>query len=724
MAVEEKNKLAEEFDRDQIAEIKAGMEKGLDISCYAKTAFMAIQMRQIRLGLEEGIPVEAYADPEYDWFQMEEIRKGIEQGLDIGLYADKGLSYDKMRQIRKGLKKGIDLSRFSQLDAKLLQEIRKAFEQKLDMMDYILHGYEAEQLEQIRYALEKKLDIDPYLIREFRGASIREIARGLENGVEVAYYARIEYGWRQMREIRLGLEHRLDISAYANPLYDWRQMCEIRLGLEEGLDVTGYQSLMYPAADMKRQRLQLKEKTEAGSTEGESRGDGRFALMVSRNEMEAYLQINGNGEETFSLREMVAFLQKEGIVYGIQEEAAERLLQEKLYGQPVLIAKGDPAKKGKDGWYEFFFRTELKRNPRVLSDGSVDYQDIEWFETVTKGQKLALYHPAEKGKNGWTVTGKLCRAAKGKEAGILYGKGFRVSEDRQTYYADMDGKIELCDNRMEINRICILDEVTQATGNLDFDGCIYIRGNVGSNTCICATEDIVIDGTVEGATLKSGSDILLKKGINGARTGSVEAAGSIVGGFFEAVRVQAGEDIKAGYCLNCELHAGGFILLSGKKGSLVGGNSYAERGLRAYHLGNKAGALTRLCLGINERVWQEKKNLERSQEENQKEIQILRNACTDFETRYSPEQRNSMEMYLKLESAIYTKEKQKKALQEKAGKLEERIADMGHAKAVISGQVHGGTEVIMDSVKWQAAAELCNVSIVKLQNRIAVYANG
>lgn len=678
----------------------------------------------IRIGLQNGVDVSVYENPAYDWFQMEEIRPGLEQGIDISRYANEQLTYDKMRQIRKGLAEGVDLSGFYQLDAALLRELRKALVSDVDMMTYIKQGYAAEQLSQIRHALEKKLDIGPYLIKEFRGASIQEIAKGLEEGVDVSCYARIEYGWRQMREIRPGLEHRIDITKYANPLYDWRQMCEIRLGLEEGLDVRRYRSLMYPDTDMQRMRLQLLEQVQQGSESAhKSLADGLFSLTVSEDEMEACLQMNGKPEREVPVGEVVAFLRQAGIVSGVLESEIAYLLERKVYYQPVTVAKGEPAKKGKDGWYEFFFRTELNRAPKILSDGSVDYQNIEWFEVVTKGQKLAYYHAAEAGTDGCTVTGKVCVARRGKEANILRGRGFQLLEDKKTYVAARDGKITLWDDLMTIDSLCVLDEVTTVTGNVDFDGCVYIRGNVGSNAKIRATKDIVIDGTAEDASLESGGSILLKKGINGGKTGSVEAGKDVVGGFFESVRVHAGGDIQANYCLNCELCADGEVLMIGKKGTLTGGSTYAGKGIRAYQIGNETGLATKLTLGVNEEVLRTKRSLEKEQEDNRHEIRILRNAYLDFEKKYPPEQRNTMEMYLKLENAIYTKEKQAGELARTAVKLDAEMAAMKRVQAVIKGPVYDGTQIEIDGMKWHAGTEVRNVTVRKAQDRIAVYAN-
>lgn len=723
MAVNGKN-MTERFDCDQMAEIQAGKEAGVDVSRYAKEIYMAIQMRQLRIGLQNGIDITPYENPEYDWFQMEEIRLGLEHGLNIHLYEDKALPYDRMRQIRKGLEEGIDLSGFYQLDAKLLRELRKALVSNIDMLSYIKQGYGAEQLAQIRHALQKKLDIAPFLQKEFRGASIQEIAKGLEGGVDVSCYARIEYSWQEMREIRLGLEHRIDIMLYANPLYNWRQMCEIRLGLEEGLDVNNYRSLMYPAADMRRMRLQmlsLARRGEAGHSK--SLEENGFLLTVSEDEMAAYIQINREPERETSCADMLQFLKQNGIVSGIMEAELVRMLQQKAYGQPVLVAKGEPARKGKDGWYEFFFDTEPDRTPKLLEDGSVDYRNIKWFEVVTKGQKLACYHAAEAGCDGFTVTGHPCVARRGREAGILRGRGFCISEDKSTYTAGITGKIELSDSEMTIESLLVVDEVTLATGNVEFDGCVYIRGSVGSKTEIRATGDITIDGTVEGAVIESGGSVLLRKGMNGGREGSVDAKKNVTGGFFESVRVRAGEDILANYCLNCELYAKGNITLSGRRGTLAGGKAYAGKGITAYRIGNDTDIRTEITLGVNEEIIQKKRNLEKALSDNRKETQILRNAYMDFERKYTPEVRNTMELYMKLENAVYTKEKQAEQLMRMSDEVNAGIEVMEKAQAVIPGTLYGGTVVWIEGMRWHTKEEVKNVRIKKAQGRIAVYAN-
>ena len=60
-------------------------------------------------------------------------------------------------------------------------------------------------------------------------------------------------------------------------------------------------------------------------------------------------------------------------------------------------------------------RRRCSRIPKQLGDGTVDYRDVEWFEPVAKGQKLAFYHSAKQGENGTTIKGRVIPARRGRE---------------------------------------------------------------------------------------------------------------------------------------------------------------------------------------------------------------------------------------------------------------------------------------------------------------------
>lgn len=714
-----------EFDIDQKLEIDTGLADHLDVSVFAKKEYLAIQMRQIRLGMMAGVDVSQYARPEYDWFQMEEIRLGMEAGLDYKKYASPELDYQKMRQIRKGLEKGIDLSKFSRLEAGMLRQLRKATLSKVEIIDYIKQGYNVEQVDEIRIALEKKLDIEPYLSKDFRGASIREICNGLEGGIDPKIYANIEYGWQQMREIRLGLEHRVDVKPYINSLFSWQQMREIRLGLEEGIDISSYCRFMYTATDMARKRKALSTGATVGIVDGtaEVLKHQQFVVFISSDEMEARIELKCKPDETVTVQEVLQVLKSEGVTKGVIKSAVEKLVKEKLYNQSVLIARGKVSGAGKDGWYEYFFKTTMDRTPKVLHDGSVDYQHIRWYELVEEGQKIALYHEAEYGTPGYTVTGKHLNVKKGHEMNVLTGHGFVLLPDGKTYIAATSGKIDLIDdNKIEITKLYVVEEVNAATGNVDFDGCVYVQGNVGAGSVIRATEDVIVNGAVEGAMIKCGGEILLRQGANGAGHGVIEAGKKVTAKFFESINVISHGDIHANYALNCNMYAEGNIVIQGRKGMIAGGVAQAVRGIKAFNIGNHANLRTVLKLGVDESAMHTLTLIEKKIGDVNKELAILGNAYMDFQRKYPPEVRNTMEIYLKIENAIYTKELELDSLYKQKQECEDAIESMAGARAVIKGTMYEGSVVIIDNIKW-VSHTVHDVIVRRANDRIVVYSN-
>lgn len=720
------------FSPNQIHEITEGIEAGLDVSVYAKKEYYSMQMRQIRLGMLDGLPVELYARPKYDWFQMEEIRLGLENKIDIGKYANPKLSYDKMRQIRKGLMADIDLSQYSDMDAGVLRELRKAIIGKVDIVKYINEGYGAEQLRQIRYALKKDLNIEPYIRKEYRGAAVAQIIMGLESGIKVSIYAQMKYDWRQMREIRLGLEMREDVSLYADPFFDWRQMREVRLGLESGVDVKQYCTLMYTPDEMRKIRLALEnggpvypEEADLGAEESAADSNleefSDFIISVSGDEMYAYFVLNEGKKTTRS--EVMNALKKKGISYGISEEAIEKIVEGTEV--PVQVAKGTEPTVGKAGFYEYFFRTEEKWQPTFLEDGSVDYQNSQWFQTVSAGDRIAVYHEATRGRDGYTVNGKCIQGKKGEELSMISGKGFMILPDKKTYLAAIDGRIEMRNGRIEISHMLVLNDLTVATGKVDFNGSVYVRGNVGGGVHIKAEEDVILDGFVEGAYIETEGSVILRKGVNGGGIGVIRAKKEVKGGFFESVTIYAGGNIQGNYCMNSNLYSEGRVDINGSKdsnGVLMGGLICAVGGLTAYQIGNRTKLLTTLKIGFNEMMQKRLREMEEKLKTIEMELGIFQNAHADFCKRYPVEVRNTMDMFLKIENAIYTKEKEQEYVEGKKAELEEIREKTENVKVQVDGTLYEGSIIEINGIRWKAT-DMKRVVLKKSEGKIMRYIN-
>ena len=721
------------YTPDQRFEIQEGKKKGLNTSVYEDPGFLAIQMREIRLALEKGLDVSVLRNPELDWLQMGEIRLGLESKVDISRYAKPEISYHAMRQIRKGLESGIDISGFLDYPPMVVRQIRKSRRDGVDIMKYVGEGYKEDQLEQIRIALTKKIPIEQYLRVEFRAPSIGEFRSGLEKGLDITPYVNTEYEWRQMREIRLGLEKRIDTTLYSNPYFHASQMREIRLGLEDGLDVSSYAHVRFSAADMRLMREKLKEEVSRAAQISETSDSidfeklGKlieedpldeiglpFKIVVSPDGMEAYLSIANLSKrptEDEVLKELWACKIRKGILRKEITKACDGTYEE----DTILIAVGKNVENGRDGWYEYFFKTDVNRKPKLLPDGSVDYHDIEWYDAVKKGDKLAFYHKAEDGIDGYDVEGNILKSTRGKEQSILSGNGFQMDSDRCTYYAKIDGMVKLDGERLEVSEMLEVEEINSSIGNIIFNGSVHVRGNVGAGVTIKAGKDIIVDGFIEGANLEAAGEIILRKGMNGSGKGKIKAGGNVTAKFLESADVYAGGTIHIDYSMNSILYSEEIVEAKLRNGTIVGGICTGVKGVSAQNIGTRAAVQTTIRSGSSTALMKLNNEIYRQLSSTNEEIRILENVRREMEGKLSAEQLAEQPVYEKVQNALYTKGKEAEELVAKQEEVRGRLLELSRAVIEAKGTIHDGVKAWLGEVSWTSDKELTDVTLRKVR---------
>ena len=139
-------------------------------------------------------------------------------------------------------------------------------------------------------------------------------------------------------------------------------------------------------------------------------------------------------------------------------------------------------------------------------------------------------------------------------------------------------------------------------------------------------------------------------------------------------------------------------------------------------MGNKAGILTNLVLGTNPSLLVEKKNVERKIEESEQELISLKESYKDFKLKYAPEVRNGMEMFLKVEDAIFTLGKQLEELYKTRRELEKKLSKINDAKMVIKGTAYEGVVVEIAGNTWCARNQY-NITLRRIGQNMEVYTN-
>lgn len=308
--------------------------------------------------------------------------------------------------------------------------------------------------------------------------------------------------------------------------------------------------------------------------------------------------------------EIVSVLKDKNIVFGLKYNVIERICSESKTVFNEMIAEGIPHENGSDAKIELNFNKEHRAKPQILEDGRVDFKNMGFVEIVRTGDILATKIPLTKGKNGTTVTGKVIRAKDGKEAVFKIGKNVKLSSDGLSVISEVDGTIVYDNDKFSVIQMLeIKGDIGVETGNISFQGQVIVNGNVTSGYEVVCEGDLVINGVVEGATLKSGGNLTISRGIQGHDTADITCFGQLTSNFINSATVYCKGDIEAGAIMNSNVKSDGKITVKGKKGLIVGGEITSKSDIEANIVGSEMGIITSIKLGVDIEVIEELKTL-------------------------------------------------------------------------------------------------------------------
>ncbi len=334
----------------------------------------------------------------------------------------------------------------------------------------------------------------------------------------------------------------------------------------------------------------------------EARVDCGIEAIISQDKMKGFVQLSppeGNGSPV-TIEAIVQALYTKGVVFGMKEDKIRELVTRPVYHQQVLVAEGIPAVNGKNGEIKFLIDVKKDRKPTIMEDGTVNYKDMDLIENITKGQKLAVLVPPVPGKHGKNLVGIDIKAIDGRPAIFPKGKNVVLSADGQELYADIDGQLMYADGKISVFATHeVMADVDNSTGNIKFIGNVIVRGNVLSGFEIEAGGNIEVIGVAEGAILKAGGNIILKRGMHGNGKGVLIAGGDIIAKYIESANVEARCDIRAEAIMHCDVKCGNKLELGGKKGLLVGGTARVGNLVELKYLGSQMSTATVLEVGVD-----------------------------------------------------------------------------------------------------------------------------
>lgn len=407
------------------------------------------------------------------------------------------------------------------------------------------------------------------------------------------------------------------------------------------------------------------------------------------------------GEEStyFSPEFIEGYLKENGITTGLIREAIGALSNCVAYGTDVVVARGKEPINGRDGFYKYMVPLEDSKNkPTINEDGSVDYYNSLNLAMVEEGDVFAVYEPATKGEYGYTIFAEMLPPVKGKELRPLRGKGFHVDEDERTYIASYSGRIYKQQERVVVEKMYIVKgDLDIEQGNIRFNGDVEIKGDVRSGLSIETEGDIFIHGHVGACQLTAGGSITIRKGVQGRNKCNIVAGKSIACSFIERCNITAGENVYADSILDSEVVARQKIIVSSKKGVIVGGNVLGVQGVISKMAGNAAGMPTQITAGVVAEDFEKLTHISESMKKIQEEMALLDKNLKVFDQLDGSKRTKETEsMRMKIFRVKIIKSTEYKKLQEQYHFLESEIERArSEAMVHITGTSYVGVKVVI-----------------------------
>lgn len=431
-----------------------------------------------------------------------------------------------------------------------------------------------------------------------------------------------------------------------------------------------------------------------------------------------------NGER-MTVEEFFNDLEQKNIKYGVRTEELKKFFLQPAYCREILVARGLPPRHGTDARIEYYFETNLHAKPTLKEDGSVDFFNLNTINHCSKGDVLARLFPGNPGEAGRNIYGEPTKPRDIKRLSLKYGRNITLSDDHQVLTADVDGHVTLVEDKVFVSNVLEVENVDNATGNIDYDGSVRVNGNVCTNFSVKAKGDIEVKGVVEGAYLEAGGNIIINRGMNGMARGVLKAEGNVISKFIENSKVSAGGYVSTESILHSEVMAGTEITVDGRRGFITGGKVSAGNLIKVKMLGSAMGADTIVEVGADPAVKQRIQELQKLIMENKNQIDTIHPVLTATARKLSQGVKFKPEQ-IKYFQEMLTEEKQKKQEMEAGIKemesLQLLLDGSAAAKVEVTGEVFVGTRICIADVSMIVRNSMKYCKFVKSQGDVKMTA--
>jgi uncharacterized protein (DUF342 family) len=445
-------------------------------------------------------------------------------------------------------------------------------------------------------------------------------------------------------------------------------------------------------------------KVAAPHKEEDREADFRIKISEDALSCELWLIPPSGGAAMPTVENVKGFMNSHGVVYGHDEAAIKEMLGAPILKQWVVTAKGDAPENGRDAAIDYKIDLNVLK-PRPVGD-RVDMKELGSVINVIQGQEIAEKKPPVQGRDGMSLMGKKIPAYNGKDKNLPSGKGTLLSEDRLRLYAEYDGNVIIRDGKLSVNQVFeVKGDIDYGVGNIDFIGPVIVHGNVREGFEVHSGSDVLIDGVVEGATLKSEGNLTVKIGVRGTGKAALTAKGDVNAGYIDQAKVRSGGNVAVSEAiLHCDIGARGEVAAIGsKKGQIVGGTIRAGSEVLCEVLGSEMGTRTDVVVGELPEIAEERKRADENLKQFEDQLEKFEANINYLKSLQESGQltEDKRETLARLTKAKFQIKAQHDATQKRLAELSDELEkNKTSGRVRVKGACHPGVTVTIRGVRY------------------------
>lgn len=327
----------------------------------------------------------------------------------------------------------------------------------------------------------------------------------------------------------------------------------------------------------------------------------KFRIKPGMDKLKAYIELVDESDFGFdSYAVLMSQLKEMGIVAGIMDSVIKKAFEQDPSEilKPIVVAMGKKPGEPKDA--RFDFSVEITSEPQFIPDEEethIDYKESMKIQLVDAGEYLGEYFPAQAGSAGFNIYGNEIPGVMGDTMTVIEGEGVRKEGNK--FYATKTGKPSFNLGTIEVRELLEIEgDVSYETGNIDFPGSVLVKGAILDGFKVVTGGDLEVFGVIGNCELQVGGTLKANGGIIAKGEQLIKANGGMEIAFANNAKLESKNDIcVTKNILHSQIHSLGRVRV--QKGSIIGGEIIAAKGVEAVEIGSETGVATKVFIRIN-----------------------------------------------------------------------------------------------------------------------------